>query len=391
MARACVIVLDAVGAGELPDAAEFGDDGVEHPRERRPRGGWARPADAGGTRLRQHRAARGLRAPAGRACGRRSAPGTLEGQGHDDRPLGADGCRHATGDADLPVRVPGRGDRPVHEPDRPRACSGTSRRAARRSSRSSARSISGPASGSSTRAPTRCSRSRRTRRRSRSRSSTTPAGRPREILTGKHAVGRVIARPFVGVPGSYERTPNRHDFSLEPRRPNYLSLARDAGHKVYGVGQDRRHLRSPGHRRGVPDEVERRGHPEDGGTAPNRGRRADLHEPRRDGLALGPPERSGELPSLPAGLRPPAARSPRCAATERPLHPHVRPRLRPDDAVDRPLARARVAARLRRGPQRGGSRARGRRVRRRRRHRQRLARRACSRKGHSGDADRRAG
>src|SRR4051794_15907487 len=41
----------------------------------------------------------------------------------------------------------------------------------------------------------------------------------REILTGKHAVGRVIARPFTGEPGNYVRTPNRHDFSLEPRRP----------------------------------------------------------------------------------------------------------------------------------------------------------------------------
>jgi phosphopentomutase len=59
----------------------------------------------------------------------------------------------------------------------------------------------------------------------------------REILTGKHAVGRVIARPFVGEPGNYVRTPNRHDFSLEPRRPNYLTLVREAGHKVYGVGK----------------------------------------------------------------------------------------------------------------------------------------------------------
>jgi phosphopentomutase len=59
----------------------------------------------------------------------------------------------------------------------------------------------------------------------------------REILTGKHAVGRVIARPFVGEPGSYERTPNRHDFSLEPKRPNYLSQVRAAGHQVYGVGK----------------------------------------------------------------------------------------------------------------------------------------------------------
>ena len=59
----------------------------------------------------------------------------------------------------------------------------------------------------------------------------------RELLIGKHAVGRVIARPFTGEPGSYERTPNRHDFSLEPRRPNYLSLVRDAGLKVHGVGK----------------------------------------------------------------------------------------------------------------------------------------------------------
>ena len=59
----------------------------------------------------------------------------------------------------------------------------------------------------------------------------------REILTGKHAVARVIARPFVGEPGEYVRTANRHDFSLEPKRPNYLSLVRSAGAQVYGVGK----------------------------------------------------------------------------------------------------------------------------------------------------------
>ncbi len=59
----------------------------------------------------------------------------------------------------------------------------------------------------------------------------------RGILTGKHAVGRVIARPFIGTPGNYVRTPNRHDFSLEPRRPNYLTLMRDAGATVHGVGK----------------------------------------------------------------------------------------------------------------------------------------------------------
>jgi phosphopentomutase len=59
----------------------------------------------------------------------------------------------------------------------------------------------------------------------------------REILTGKHAVGRVIARPFEGEPGNYVRTPDRHDFSLKPRQPNYLTLVREAGHKVHGVGK----------------------------------------------------------------------------------------------------------------------------------------------------------
>src|SRR3954463_2966908 len=59
----------------------------------------------------------------------------------------------------------------------------------------------------------------------------------REMLTGNHSVGRVIARPFLGEPGNYERTPNRHDFSLEPRRPNYLTLIRDTGAQVHGVGK----------------------------------------------------------------------------------------------------------------------------------------------------------
>lgn len=37
-----------------------------------------------------------------------------------------------------------------------------------------------------------------------------------EVMTGPHAVGRVIARPFIGTTGSYTRTPNRRDFSLDP-------------------------------------------------------------------------------------------------------------------------------------------------------------------------------
>ena len=59
----------------------------------------------------------------------------------------------------------------------------------------------------------------------------------REILKGPNAVGRVIARPFEGEPGNYVRTADRHDWALAPRRPNYLSLVRDAGAEVHAVGK----------------------------------------------------------------------------------------------------------------------------------------------------------
>src|SRR5215216_7151317 len=58
-----------------------------------------------------------------------------------------------------------------------------------------------------------------------------------QVLVGKHAVGRVIARPFAGEPGNYARTERRHDFSLTPRRPNYLTLIRESGGTVHGVGK----------------------------------------------------------------------------------------------------------------------------------------------------------
>ena len=47
----------------------------------------------------------------------------------------------------------------------------------------------------------------------------------------------MIARPFIGEPGNYTRTPNRHDFSLVAGKPNYLTLLRDNGVKVHGVGK----------------------------------------------------------------------------------------------------------------------------------------------------------
>ena len=59
----------------------------------------------------------------------------------------------------------------------------------------------------------------------------------RDILQGPHAVGRVIARPFDGVSGRYERTPRRRDFSLEPPAPTYLDGLHERGVEVVGVGK----------------------------------------------------------------------------------------------------------------------------------------------------------
>ncbi len=59
----------------------------------------------------------------------------------------------------------------------------------------------------------------------------------REMLGGEHAVSRVIARPFVGGPGAYERTPNRKDFSLPPSGPTLLDGLEQAGVPRVGVGK----------------------------------------------------------------------------------------------------------------------------------------------------------
>ena len=59
----------------------------------------------------------------------------------------------------------------------------------------------------------------------------------REILRGKYEVGRVIARPFVGTPGNFARTANRHDYSVLPPEPTVLNSLKDAGLMVYAVGK----------------------------------------------------------------------------------------------------------------------------------------------------------
>ena len=62
-------------------------------------------------------------------------------------------------------------------------------------------------------------------------------GIAREILRGKHEVSRVIARPFVGNPGNFERTANRHDYSVKPPEPTILDRLNEAGLMVHAVGK----------------------------------------------------------------------------------------------------------------------------------------------------------
>ena len=58
-----------------------------------------------------------------------------------------------------------------------------------------------------------------------------------DLVARGMGVGRVIARPFVGEPGRFTRTPNRRDFALEPFQPTVLDRLKAAGHAVVGIGK----------------------------------------------------------------------------------------------------------------------------------------------------------
>jgi phosphopentomutase len=59
----------------------------------------------------------------------------------------------------------------------------------------------------------------------------------RELLVGKDRVARVIARPFIGQPGGFTRTERRHDYAIDPPRPMLLDLMAEKGRTVYAVGK----------------------------------------------------------------------------------------------------------------------------------------------------------
>jgi phosphopentomutase len=58
-----------------------------------------------------------------------------------------------------------------------------------------------------------------------------------DLVAKRHGVGRVIARPFIGAPGSFQRTANRRDFALTPFAPTLLDRLKDAGHRVVAIGK----------------------------------------------------------------------------------------------------------------------------------------------------------
>ncbi len=59
----------------------------------------------------------------------------------------------------------------------------------------------------------------------------------RKLLDGPNRVGRVIARPFAGTPGNFKRTERRHDYAVEPPRPMLLDVLAERKVPVFGVGK----------------------------------------------------------------------------------------------------------------------------------------------------------
>ena len=170
----------------------------------------------------------------------------------------------------------------------------------------------------------------------------------REIMSGEHAVGRVIARPFRGAPGAFQRTEGRKDFALDPPGRTYLDELQADGIPVHTVGK----IGSVFNHVGVDHE-----HP--GATnAAAIGATTALAEELEHGFVFANLVETDQV----YGHRQRRARLPRRAQADRrrgggvarahrsrarPARPDRRPRLRPDDAGHRPLARARPAAGVR--------------------------------------------
>ena len=267
MSRACVIVLDAVGAGELPDAAEFGDEGSDTlGNVARAVGGLDLPnLEAFGLGnvepLEGCPPQPGAPAVAGRLVERSKGKDTTTGHwemmgivtpqalptyGHGFPFEVIDPFMHRTGRGVL-------GNKPASGTEIIEELGEEHQRTGKWIVYTSADSVFQIAA----------------------HVDTIPLDElyhgceiAREILTGKHAVGRVIARPFEGEPGELHADARPARLVAEAEAAELP----DAGPRRGSAGsrrrQDPRHLRGRRHRRLAPDAVERRGHQPDREAAP---------------------------------------------------------------------------------------------------------------------------
>jgi len=80
----------------------------------------------------------------------------------------------------------------------------------------------------------------------------------RKLLDGPHRVGRVIARPFTGEPGHFVRTSRRHDYAVDPPKPMLLDVLADLRVPVFGIGK----IHDIYNARGVKDYVTTKSNPD---------------------------------------------------------------------------------------------------------------------------------
>ena len=59
----------------------------------------------------------------------------------------------------------------------------------------------------------------------------------RKLLDGPHRLGRVIARPFTGAPGHFVRTTRRHDYAVDPPKPMLMDVLAERKVRVFGIGK----------------------------------------------------------------------------------------------------------------------------------------------------------
>ena len=345
MRRAAIIVLDGLGIGPAPDTDRLRRRRQQHAGQRGPGGrrtSLCRSSSALGLgRCARSTAWRPCPAPRRRsASASRRAPGKDSTTGHwEICGLVARRRRSRPTRTGFPAEVIDG----VRAADRARRAGQPAGVGHRGAGRSSARSTSGPASGSSTPRPTASSRWRRTRRRCRSAELYAACAAARELLQGEHGVSRVIARPFVGEPGAW--VPHARPEGLQPAaaRPD---AARPAG----GAAT------CPGSASGKVDDLFAGRGISSIHTATNaEAYRSDRGRARArcDAASCWPTSSSSTRPGAigttcrdsTRGLREldrVPAPAPRGGAGGGPRYLYRRSRQRPDDPVDRSLARGRA-------------------------------------------------